>query len=83
MGEDDNMSIASTLVPTNQPQHIDKSSSSISRSPSVSRDRSTSINSLCRRISTSFRRNFQDGGKSRRENRREKRPQDGKTNPME
>lgn len=82
MNEDDNMSIASTLVPTHQPQHIDKSSA-LSRSPSVSRDRSTSINSLCRRISTSIKRNFSDGGKSRRESRREKRPQDGKTNPME
>ena len=71
---DDSMSIASTLVTSNQPEHTDKV---------TGRQRSTSINSLCRRISTSIKRNFSDGGKSRRETRREKRPQDGKTNPME
>lgn len=82
---DDNMSIASTLAPTHQSHHTDKGFNSVTRSPSTgsSCDRSSSINSLCRRISTSIRRNFQDNGKSRRETRREKRPQDGKTNPME
>ncbi len=82
---DDNMSIASTLVPTSTIQHSDKPFYSVTRSSSTgsTRDRSSSINSLCRRISTSIKRNFQDNGKSRRETRREKKPQDGKTNPME
>lgn len=38
---------------------------------------------LCRRIGGSIRRNIHDTLQSNRESKREKRPQDGKTNPME
>lgn len=91
----DSMSIASTLVPTNTDISHDKaysmSTSSSRRGDSITYNRSptssSSINVLCRRISSSIKRNFQDNMQSRREarreTRREKRPQDGKTNPME
>lgn len=38
---------------------------------------------LCRRISGSIKRNLHDTLQSSKESRREKRPQDGRTNPME
>lgn len=81
--KDDNMSIASTLVPKDRTSSQKAYSVSPStKQNSVIYERSSSINSLCRRISNSIKRNY-DGIQSRRETRREKRPQDGKTNPME
>lgn len=38
---------------------------------------------LCRRISGSIKKNIHDSLQSNRESKKEKRPQDGKTNPME
>lgn len=74
--KDDTMSMASTLVSTSD--HRNSKAFSVKHNY----DGSSSINSLCRRISNSIKRNY-DGIQSRRETRREKRPQDGKTNPME
>lgn len=83
--KDDNMSIASTLVSSKHHSSINEKSYAVSHCStklnSMIYDRST-INSLCRRISNSIKRNY-DGIQTRRETRREKRPQDGKTNPME
>ncbi|KAG2233897.1 hypothetical protein INT48_004385 [Thamnidium elegans] len=85
----DNMSIASTLVPTNTDIGNGKaySVSPSTRRDSVIYERPSSINLLYRRISSSIKRNFHDNIQSkreaRREFRREKKPQDGKTNPME
>lgn len=76
--KDDGMSMTSTLVSNTNQIHSCKPYSS---KQSI-HERSSSINSLCRRISNSIKRNY-DGIQSRRETRREKRPQDGKTNPME
>jgi hypothetical protein len=70
--DDDNSSMASTLIPN-----------TTSYEKSMLPKRSNSVNRLCRRISSSIKRNFQEGMQNRKESRKEKRPQDGKTNPME
>jgi hypothetical protein len=71
----DTISLSSTMI-----SHTNAITEKSLRRSSSFVDRSTS---LCRRISYSIKRNFHDRRDSRREARREKRPQDGKTNPME
>ncbi|KAG2192560.1 hypothetical protein INT46_002692 [Mucor plumbeus] len=68
--DSDNISMATTMISNAYPKS----------SPTSLYGRSSS---LCRRISTSIRKNLHDTLQSKRESKREKRPQDGKTNPME
>ncbi|KAG1120816.1 hypothetical protein G6F42_012668 [Rhizopus arrhizus] len=70
LDDSDNVSMATTMISDTYPGN--KTTSLYGRS-----------SSLCRRISTSIRKNLHDTLQSRRERKREKRPQDGKTNPME
>jgi hypothetical protein len=75
--EYDNVSLSSTMISHNTNNAATEKS--LKRSSSLV-DQSTS---LCKRISCTIKRNFHDRRDNRREARREKRPQDGKTNPME